>query len=39
VVKYFDLAFTDARGAGRAVGFGGLRPDAENWARLVPRRA
>lgn len=39
VVKYFDLEFTDARGAGRAVGFGGLRPDAENWAKLVPRRA
>jgi cytochrome P450 len=37
VVKYFDLEFTDALGAGRAVGFGGLRPYSENWAKLIPR--
>jgi cytochrome P450 len=39
VVKYFDLEFTDARGAGCAVGFGGLRPYSENWATLVPRKS
>jgi|HubBroStandDraft_1064217.scaffolds.fasta_scaffold39713_2 cytochrome P450 len=37
VVKYFDLEFTDSLGAGRAVGFGGLRPYMENWAKLIPR--
>jgi cytochrome P450 len=39
VVKYFDLEFTDSLGAGRAVGFSGTRPDAENWAKLIPRRS
>jgi len=38
-VKYFDFEFTDAKGASRAIGFGGQRPDAENWVRLLPRRA
>jgi cytochrome P450 len=39
VVKYFDLEFTDAQGASRAVGFSGQRPASENWVRLVPRRS
>jgi len=38
-VKYFDFEFTDAKGASRAIGFGGQRPDTENWVRLLPRRA
>lgn len=37
VLKYYNVDFTDALGASRAVGFGGLRPAAENWARLTPR--
>jgi len=39
LVKYFDVEFTDAKGAGRAIGFSGQRPDAENWIRLLPRRS
>jgi cytochrome P450 len=38
-VKYFDVEWTDAKGASRAIGFGGQRPDTENWVRLLPRKA
>jgi cytochrome P450 len=37
-VKYFDVEWTDAKGASRTIGFSGQRPDTENWVRLLPRR-
>jgi len=39
VIKYFDMEYTDPKTGSRAIEFSGVRPDSENWVKLVPRHA